>query len=338
MLLRDLAKPLDHVLALGARRDLDEEHHGEVPAQDRHLASPRRCRPAPAGPPSPPRRCRAGHHRSLSRPALANRAGTDRGAPRIPGRGRPGDHSRRERDTAARGDRLDRAAAPCWSAQRPCRPLAAGRRSRSRDAQDHHESTRPSSSSRHHCGCLLAPGRALAYIFKAAQARSDRCVGPLLFLVVLGPVLFAAQGVSWRSVRPTLRVSSSSRRAASGTSTRSRRNLLEDNGARARAGRFVDRGARDHLRDGLRRPSGRQDGAPHPLSRHPRHGARRLVHPASAHPDNAARAPRWFMYFGLMLAGRNAQGPPARVGRGRSARRPAPGRRQPRCRRSRTAA
>ena len=35
----------------------------------------------------------------------------------------------------------------------------------------------------------------LAYIYKAAQARTERVPGALLFLVVLGPVLFAAQGI-----------------------------------------------------------------------------------------------------------------------------------------------
>jgi len=35
----------------------------------------------------------------------------------------------------------------------------------------------------------------LIYLFKAAQARSDRMLGALMFLVVLGPVLFGLQGV-----------------------------------------------------------------------------------------------------------------------------------------------
>ncbi len=35
----------------------------------------------------------------------------------------------------------------------------------------------------------------LVYLFKAAQARSERMLGALLFLVVLGPVLFGLQGV-----------------------------------------------------------------------------------------------------------------------------------------------
>jgi hypothetical protein len=42
---------------------------------------------------------------------------------------------------------------------------------------------------------LLLLALPLAYIFKAAQARSDRVLGPLFPLVVLGPLLFAAQGV-----------------------------------------------------------------------------------------------------------------------------------------------
>lgn len=41
-------------------------------------------------------------------------------------------------------------------------------------------------------GLLAVP---LVYLFRAAQARSDRMLGGLVFLTVLGPALFAAQGV-----------------------------------------------------------------------------------------------------------------------------------------------
>jgi len=39
------------------------------------------------------------------------------------------------------------------------------------------------------------PAATLFYLFKAAQARSERMLGALVFLVVLGPILFGLQGV-----------------------------------------------------------------------------------------------------------------------------------------------
>ena len=157
---------------------------------------------------------------------------------------------------------------------------------------------------------LAAP---LAYIFKAAHARSDRMVGALLFLVVLGPVLFAAQGVLLAVGQADVAGQFVEQESGVGDIYSLATNLLEDNGARSAAlvassiavlaiifgmvyvGLW---GVRTGL---LTRFHGTLGMAL---------GASFILPPLTQITLPALLA--WFMYFGLLLAGRTPKGrPPA---------------------------
>lgn len=157
---------------------------------------------------------------------------------------------------------------------------------------------------------LAAP---LAYIFLAAHARSDRMVKALLFLVVLGPVLFAAQGVFLAVGQADVAGEFVEQENGVGDIYTLAANLLEDNGLRNAAlvassiavlaiifgmvyvGLW---GVRTGL---LTRFHGTLGMAL---------GASFILPPLTQITLPALLA--WFMYFGLMLAGKTPKGrPPA---------------------------
>ncbi len=170
---------------------------------------------------------------------------------------------------------------------------------------------------------LAAP---LAYIFKAAQARSERMLGALLFLVVLGPVLFAAQGVLLAVGQADVAGQFVEQEAGVGDIYSLATNLLEDNGARSAAliassiavlaiifgmvyvGLW---GVRTGL---LTRFHGTLGMAL---------GASFILPPLTQITLPALLA--WFMYFGLMLAGRTPKGRPPSWDAGEAVPPPGPG-------------
>jgi len=153
----------------------------------------------------------------------------------------------------------------------------------------------------------------LAYIFLAAHARSERMVKALLFLVVLGPVLFAAQGLLLAVGQADVAGQFVEQENGVGDIYTLATNLLEDNGLRNAAlvassiavlaiifgmvyvGLW---GVRTGL---LTRFHGTLGMAL---------GASFILPPLTQITLPALLA--WFMYFGLMLAGRTPKGrPPA---------------------------
>jgi hypothetical protein len=170
---------------------------------------------------------------------------------------------------------------------------------------------------------LAAP---LAYIFKAAQARSDRVVGPLLFLVILGPVLFAAQGVLLAVGQADVAGQFVEQEGGVGDIYSLATNLLEDNSARSAAlvassiavlaiifgmvyvGLW---GVRTGL---LTRFHGTLGMAL---------GVSFILPPLTQITLPALLA--WFMYFGLMLAGRTPKGRPPAWDAGEAVAPPGPG-------------
>ena len=153
----------------------------------------------------------------------------------------------------------------------------------------------------------------LAYIFLAAHARSERMVKALLFLVVLGPVLFAAQGLLLAVGQADVAGQFVEQENGVGDIYTLATNLLKDNGLRNAAlvassiavlaiifgmvyvGLW---GVRTGL---LTRFHGTLGMAL---------GASFILPPLTQITLPALLA--WFMYFGLMLAGRTPKGrPPA---------------------------
>ena len=153
----------------------------------------------------------------------------------------------------------------------------------------------------------------LAYIFLAAHARSERMVKALLFLVVLGPVLFAAQGLLLAVGQADVAGQFVEQENGVGDIYTLATNLLKDNGLRNAAlvassiavlaiifgmvyvGLW---GVRTGL---LTRFHGTLGMAL---------GASFILPPLTKITLPALLA--WFMYFGLMLAGRTPKGrPPA---------------------------
>ena len=170
----------------------------------------------------------------------------------------------------------------------------------------------------------------LAYIFKAAQARSDRMIGALLFLVVLGPVLFAAQGVLLAVGQADVAGQFVVEERGVGDIYSLATNLLEDNGARNAAlvassiavlaiifgmvyvGLW---GVRTGL---LTRFHGTLGMAL---------GASFILPPLTQITLPALLA--WFMYFGLLLAGRTPKGRPPAWDAGEAVPPPGPGEERP---------
>ncbi len=149
----------------------------------------------------------------------------------------------------------------------------------------------------------------LAYIFKAAQARSDRVLGMLLPLVVLGPLLFAAQGVLLAVGQADVAGQFVDQESGVGDIYSLATNLLEDNSLRSAAlvassiavlaiifGMVYTGlwGVRTGL---LTRFHGTLGMAL---------GASFILPPLTSITLPALLA--WFMYFGLMLAGRTPKG------------------------------
>jgi hypothetical protein len=170
---------------------------------------------------------------------------------------------------------------------------------------------------------LAAP---LSYIFLAAHARSDRMVKALLFLVVLGPVLFAAQGVLLAVGQADVAGQFVEQEAGVGDIYSLASNLLEDNGLRSAAlvassiavlaiifgmvyvGLW---GVRTGL---LTRFHGTLGMAL---------GASFILPPLTQITLPALLA--WFMYFGLMIAGRTPKGRPPAWDAGEAVAPPGPG-------------
>jgi hypothetical protein len=157
---------------------------------------------------------------------------------------------------------------------------------------------------------LAAP---LAYIFKAAQARSERVMGAFIFLVVLGPVLYAAQGILLAIGQVQVADQFVAQESGVGDIYSLATNLLEDSGPRTAAiyaysvatlsiifGMVYTGlwGVRTGLLTRFHGTLGMALGATFILP--PLIG---LTLPALL---------AWFMYFGLLLAGRTPKGrPPA---------------------------
>ena len=128
---------------------------------------------------------------------------------------------------------------------------------------------------------LAAP---LAYIYKAAQARAERVANAFLFLVVLGPVLYAVQGILLAVGQVQVADQFVAQEAGVGDIYSLATNLLEDSGPRT-AAIYVYSVATIAIIFGMVYTClwGVQDRPPHALPRHARHGARRHLHPAAAH-------------------------------------------------------
>lgn len=157
---------------------------------------------------------------------------------------------------------------------------------------------------------LAAP---LMYLFKAAQARSDRVLGGLLFLVVLGPILFGLQGVLLAISQIDVAEKFVAQEAGVGDIYSLSNNLAQDSSLQSAALLAQTIGVLAlifamiyvplwSVRTGL-------------LTRF--HGTLGMALGASfiLPPLTAITLPAllaWFMYFGLLLAGRTPRGrPPA---------------------------
>jgi hypothetical protein len=153
----------------------------------------------------------------------------------------------------------------------------------------------------------------LVYLFKAAQARSERMLGGLLFLVVLGPLLFGIQGVLLAIGQIDIADKFVSQESGVGDIYSLSNNLAEDSGIQRAALVAQSIGVLAlifgmvyvplwSVRTGL-------------LTRF--HGTLGMALGASfiLPPLTAITLPAllaWFMYFGLVLAGRTPKGrPPA---------------------------
>lgn len=156
---------------------------------------------------------------------------------------------------------------------------------------------------------LAAP---LVYLFKAAQARSEKVLGALLFLVVLGPLLFGLQGVMLALGQIDIADKFVAQEAGVGDIYSLSNNLAEDSSLQSAALITQTIGVLALIfamiyvplwavRTGL-------------LTRF--HGTLGMALGASfiLPPLTAITLPAllaWFMYFGLMLAGRTPKGRPA---------------------------
>ena len=153
----------------------------------------------------------------------------------------------------------------------------------------------------------------LAYIFKAAQARSDRVLGAFLFLVVLGPVLYAVQGILLAIGQIQVADDFAAQEGSVGDIYSLAANLLENSGAR-NAAIIVYSIATLAIIFGMVYTGlwGVRTGL---LTRF--HGTLGMALGASfiLPPLTGLTLPAllaWFMYFGLLLAGRTPKGrPPA---------------------------
>jgi hypothetical protein len=157
---------------------------------------------------------------------------------------------------------------------------------------------------------LAAP---LAYLYKAAQARSERMLGALIFLVVLGPVLYAVQGILLAVGQIDAAEQFVAQEGNVGDIYSLATNLLEDSGPRT-AAIYVYSIATICLIFGMIYTGlwGVRTGL---LTRF--HGTLGMALGATfiLPPLTGLTLPAllaWFMYFGLMIAGRTPRGrPPA---------------------------
>ncbi len=157
---------------------------------------------------------------------------------------------------------------------------------------------------------LAAP---LAYIYKAAQARSEKMLNALLFLVVLGPVLYAVQGILLAVGQIDAASQFVAQESGVGDIYTLATNLLEDSGPRT-AAIYVYSVATICLIFGMVYTClwGVRTGL---LTRF--HGTLGMALGATfiLPPLTGLTLPAllaWFMYFGLMIAGRTPKGrPPA---------------------------
>lgn len=157
---------------------------------------------------------------------------------------------------------------------------------------------------------LAAP---LAYIYKAAQARSEKMLGALVFLVVLGPVLYAVQGILLAVGQIDAAEQFVAQEGGVGDIYSLATNLLEDSGPRT-AAIYVYSIATICLIFGMVYTGlwGVRTGL---LTRF--HGTLGMALGATfiLPPLTGLTLPAllaWFMYFGLMIAGRTPRGrPPA---------------------------
>ena len=157
---------------------------------------------------------------------------------------------------------------------------------------------------------LAAP---LAYIYKAAQARSEKMLNALLFLVVLGPVLYAVQGILLAVGQIDAADQFVAQESGVGDIYTLASNLLEDSGPRT-AAIYVYSVATICLIFGMVYTClwGVRTGL---LTRF--HGTLGMALGATfiLPPLTGLTLPAllaWFMYFGLMIAGRTPKGrPPA---------------------------
>jgi hypothetical protein len=153
----------------------------------------------------------------------------------------------------------------------------------------------------------------LAYIYKAAQARSPRVASAFLFLIILGPVLYAAQGVLLAIGQVQVADQFVSQEAGVGDIYSLATNLLEDSGPRT-AAIYVYSVATIAIIFGMVYTClwGVRTGL---LTRF--HGTLGMALGATfiLPPLIGLTLPAllaWFMYFGLLLAGRTPKGrPPA---------------------------
>jgi hypothetical protein len=157
---------------------------------------------------------------------------------------------------------------------------------------------------------LAAP---LAYLYKAAQARSERVPNALLFLVVLGPVLYAVQGVLLAVGQVQVADQFVAQESGVGDIYSLATNLLEDSGPRT-AAIYVYSVATIAIIFGMVYTClwGVRTGL---LTRF--HGTLGMALGATfiLPPLIGLTLPAllaWFMYFGLLIAGRTPKGrPPA---------------------------
>ena len=153
----------------------------------------------------------------------------------------------------------------------------------------------------------------LAYIYKAAQARTDRVANAFLFLIVLGPVLYAAQGILLAIGQVQVADQFVAQEAGVGDIYSLATNLLEDSGPRT-AAIYVYSVATISIIFGMVYTClwGVRTGL---LTRF--HGTLGMALGATfiLPPLIGLTLPAllaWFMYFGLLLAGRTPKGrPPA---------------------------
>ena len=153
----------------------------------------------------------------------------------------------------------------------------------------------------------------LAYIYKAAQARTDRVAKAFLFLIVLGPILYAAQGVLLAIGQIQVADEFVAQEAGVGDIYSLATNLLEDSGPRT-AAIYVYSVATISIIFGMIYTClwGVRTGL---LTRF--HGTLGMALGATfiLPPLIGLTLPAllaWFMYFGLLLAGRTPKGrPPA---------------------------